>query len=218
MHVHTNTCTHNTCVHTHAHTLTHTFTYLCTPHTHTHTHTHTHIHHSHTHIHTYIHTLHSHTHIHVHTDIHTQVVLDFQYIPHYEQDTVAGTDRSEESTLSTSPAATIEGENQSGPFDTSSHRYANGESRLNDTLDASHDVERELSHHGSREEGLHLDASQDPELVVNPSWPSGSSQVGNSELETVVSAETLGVSEWKSVIGASLSEPHTSELDGRFFI
>ena len=167
---------------THAYMHIHVHVYTTHMHSHSLIHTHTH-----THSHTYIHTslTYTHTCTHRHTYTHTQVVLGFQYIPHFEQDTVDGTDRSEEST---SPPTIVEGENQSNPFGTSSHRYANGESSLNDP---SHDVERE---------GLHLDSSQDPELVVNPSWPSASSQVGNSELETVVSAETLGVSEWKSVI------------------
>ena len=120
--------------------------------------------------------------------IHTQVVLDFQYVPRYARGTVTGT---EESTLPASPAAIVEGEGHPDPFGTSplvdhhtSERYATGESNLNDTQDASQEDEGELSHHGSGEEGLHLanlGASQDLELVLNPSWPSASSQVGASE-------------------------------------
>ena len=119
------------------------------------------------------------------------MVLDFQYVPRYARDTVAGTNRFEE-TLPASPAAIVEGEGHPAPFGTSplvdhhtSERYATGESNLNDTQDASQEDEGELSHHNSREEGLHLanlEASQDPELVLNPTWPSASSQVGTSEL------------------------------------
>ena len=152
MNVHTH-CTHNILVHPQCTRTNTTFTSHLLTHTHTHTRA-----------------------FFTCSHIHTQVVLDFQYVPRYAQDT----------------AAIVEGEGHPAPFGTSplvdhhtSERYATGESNLNDTQDASQEDEGELSHHNSREEGLHLanlEASQDPELVLNPTWPSASSQVGTSEL------------------------------------